>query len=257
VDVHIIMAASTAFNDIINCVGRAGVDVNNVFLESIASAEAVLSPQEKHLGVCLVDIGGGTSDVAVFIGDSVRHTFEIAAGGQALTNDLATALNLGVDTAEELKVAHGCCHSAVLGEEVLIEVPAVGGHSVKTIGNDVVCQILSDRVGELLGAIERNLHEAGFDNQVHNVVVTGGTSLMRGMGELAYEIFSRPVRVGAPNYQGDLAYQVNDPKFSTAVGLVLFGWKGDDILSPEGGPEGGGPGPVRKFFGKIFGRGRD
>jgi cell division protein FtsA len=253
VDVHIIMAATTAFNDIINCVEKAEVEVNAVYLESIASAEAVLSHQEKHLGVCLIDIGGGTTDVAVFVGNSVRHTFEIPSGGRALTDDLMTSMTLGFDVAEELKVNHGCCYARSLGEEVLIEVPKIGGNGTKTVGNEVVCQFLEERVNELLAAVERNLIEAGYVNLVHSVVITGGTALMRGMAELGYEIFSRPVRIGAPNYQGDLASKVNDPRFSTAVGLVLFGWRGDPLFTPDGPDEGKGGG-LKGFIGKIFGR---
>jgi cell division protein FtsA len=252
-DVHIVQVGETYYNDLCNCVEHAGLQVNRVFLESIASAEAVLSPQERHLGVCLVDIGGGTSDCAVFVGGSVRHTFEIVGGGKALTDDLANYLNLGLDVAEDLKVNHGCCYSRALGEEVLIEVPSVGGNTTRTVGNEVVCQLLEERLNATLTTIDRNLAQTGFGNLVHNVVLTGGTSMMRGIGELAYEVFSRPVRVGHPNYQGDLSSKVNDPRFSTAVGLVLFGWKGVPVFTPDGVDDAGAGGlwdSIKRLFGR-------
>lgn len=253
VDVHIIMAQKAAYANIKNCVNMAGYFVNNVILESIASAEAVLTPEEKHQGTCLIDLGGGTSDVIVFSGGSVRHTFEIPSGGKALTQDLAVNFSLGESTAEELKVDYGCCHSRVLGEEVLVEVPHIGGHGVKTVGNDVVCQLLSERVNELMNLVMRRLIRDGFDNAFNNVVLTGGTSMMRGMCELAYEVFSKNARIGAPNYQGDLASQVNDPRFSTSVGLVLFGIWGYPVFNPDMVDEsesGGFMGLISRIFGR-------
>ncbi|MDR1657360.1 MAG: cell division protein FtsA [Deltaproteobacteria bacterium] len=248
VDVHIVTAAVTAVKDVVNCVLRAGVDVNNTILESIASSEAVLTPEEKEMGVVLLDIGGGTTDGAVFVRESVRHTFEIPTGGVALSHDLAMGMNLSFETADILKIEHGCCLSRVLGEEVLIEVPTVSGLEIQTVRNETVCQILEERVNEILSAAERLLIQSGYSEQIGSVVITGGTSLLRGLPELAVEIFNRPVRIGIPNYYGGLANIVNNPKFSTAIGLVLYGGRNDGLPSGDGGSAGLG------FFGRLLSR---
>ncbi|MDR2442270.1 MAG: cell division protein FtsA [Deltaproteobacteria bacterium] len=250
VDVHIVTAAATAVKDVVNCVLRAGVDVNNTILESVASAEAVLSPEEKEMGVLLMDIGGGTSDGAVFVRESIRHTFEIPIGGAALTHDLARSLNLNYDTAEALKVAHGCCLSDVLEEELRIEVPSVGGHGVQYVDNTIVCQLLEERCSELLSSAERILISSAYSEQIGNVVITGGTALLRGIIPLATQIFNRPVRIGTPDYHGGLANIVNNPKFATAIGLVLFGGK-SELTGSQGGGNGGG-GALGRFIKNLF-----
>jgi cell division protein FtsA len=223
VDVHIVTGAVSAVQDIANCVLKAGLDINDLVLESVASAEAVLTPQEKQIGVALIDIGGGTSDIAVFSGDSIRHTAVLPYGGDSLSSDLSIGLNISLDTADQLKTEYGCCYAPNLTEDLIIEVPMVSGQEYKRVSRQVICDILEPRVEEIMNLINRQLVNSGFDKQVHNIVVTGGTALLEGIPELAYAVFDMPVRVGCPTYIGGLSEKVRDPRFSTAVGLILYG----------------------------------
>jgi cell division protein FtsA len=201
----------------------------------------------------LIDLGGGTSDVILFHRGSVRHTFEIAQGGVALTDDLAVTLQVGRDQAEDLKVDHGCCFSGQLGELVTLDVQDAGGQSLVSIGNELICQILEDRMTFIMNAVMANLCAAGVDSLVNRVVLTGGTSLMRGIEALARQIFDCPVRVGAPNYSGANAQDVNDPRLSTAVGLALYGWRHEERAGAEAEAQAQG-GAFRRFLNKLFGK---
>jgi cell division protein FtsA len=250
VDVHIVTGAGAAVQDIVNCVLRADLDVNDIVLESVASAEAVLTPQEKQVGVALIDIGGGTSDIAVFSGESIRHTAVLPYGGDSLTSDLSIGLNISLETADQLKTEYGCCYAANLKEDVIIEVPTVAGNDYKRVSRQVICDILEPRVEEMMNLINRQLVNSGFDKQVNNIVVTGGTALLEGIPELAYSVFDKSVRIGVPNYIGGLSEKVLDPRFSTAVGLILYGTHDFDPINSSGLNEGKG-GLLERILGKF------
>jgi cell division protein FtsA len=253
VDVHLILAAKTHRENIINCVVESGLSVNDIFLESIASAEAVLTDQERELGVCLLDMGGGTVDGVVFAGGSVRHTFEIPEGGRAMTEDLAHALNQGFDTAEMIKVEFGCCHSRSLGESLQLNVPKIGGEGTEAIYNETVCDILEPRATALFRAVESELAASGTLSLVRNLVLTGGTSQMQGMRELAHELFHVPVRIGSPSYQGGVSTHLNNPKYSTVVGLLIHGWQSDEASTGTAGA-GQARGGLMGLLDRLLGR---
>jgi cell division protein FtsA len=226
VRVHIITAAMNAYKNIINCVRRAGLNMHDIILESLASAEAVLSPQEMDVGVAILDIGGGTTDIAIFSGGVIKYSAVIAIGGNSITQDLATVLRTSIDTAERFKVNYGCCRKALLQSLEPLEIPSLGGMP-QTFAAEYFCGIQERRIEELMGLVNQEILTSGYDGLVNEIVVTGGTSLMPGLPDVAQEIFGRPVRLGFPRCEGGLASMVNDPRFSTAIGLILYGLRND------------------------------
>ncbi|MDR1110249.1 MAG: cell division protein FtsA [Deltaproteobacteria bacterium] len=250
--VHAFTVSSNALRDLARCVMDAGLNVDDIFLESVASAESVLTPAEKQQGVVLIDIGGGTSDLAVFANGAIHHIFEVGMGGDALSHDLATGLNISLETAEILKLSHGCCHEGLVDEDYEIEVPSLDGLNSVNIGVSSVCQILRKRVEELFGYLSNNLTQSGFDDVVRNVVLTGGTALLKGLPEMGLEYFNRQIRVGYPSYVGGLAETVANPMYSTVVGLLLYGpqERGDPSLPLTGSTE-HGAGSLGRLFGRI------
>ncbi|MDR0355151.1 MAG: cell division protein FtsA [Deltaproteobacteria bacterium] len=219
---HVFKVSSTAYRDLINCVMQAGLGLSEVILESIASAEAVLEPSEKQQGVALLDLGGGSVDLAVFYRDAVHHVFEIAEGGQALSTDLATALNIPLDVAASLKEQHGCCWDDLLSDDVLIEVPTHDGSYVN-VAPATICDCLKIRLKQILDMLSLNLASSGYDEIVQTIVLTGGTAQLSGLREMCTAHFNRPVRVGSPLHVTGLVNSVASPIFSTAVGLLLHG----------------------------------
>ena len=224
VEVHIVTAAVTSVQNVVRAVNRAGLTVQDVVLEPIASAEAVLFPDEKELGVVLIDIGGGTTDMALFRDGAIWHTAIIPLGGDHITNDVAVGLRTPMADAEDLKKRYGCAVTAMVPAEETVDVPSVGGRKARQLSRQVLSEIIQPRVEEIVTLVARELTRAGFqDAATAGIVVTGGTSIMEGIPELAEAIFDQPVRRGVPGDIGGLADVVRSPIHATAVGLALHG----------------------------------
>ncbi len=224
VKVHIVTGAVSAAQNIMKCVRRCGLEVEDLILQPLASAMAVLSEDEKDLGVCLVDIGGGTTDIAVFTLGAIRHTAVIPIAGDQITNDIAMALRTPTKDAEEIKRRFGCALRELADPNQMVEVPGVGDRAARQLSRQTLAEVIEPRVEELYSLIQAELRRSGFEELLSSgVVITGGSSVMQGMVELGEEIFHMPVRVGAPNYTGALAEVVRNPRYSTAVGLLVAG----------------------------------
>ncbi|MBM4380628.1 MAG: cell division protein FtsA [Deltaproteobacteria bacterium] len=222
--VHIVTGAVSSAQNIITCANRTGLNVTDIVLQPLASSVAVLSDDEKELGVCLVDIGGGTTDIAVFSGGSIVHTAVLALGGNNLTDDLAVGLRTPSYEAEKLKQRHGCCLSTMVGKDEMVEIPSVGGRPARTLGKQILCEILEPRVEEIFQLVQREIQRCGYADQLASgVVITGGATLLQGMPEVAEEILGVPVRRGLPRGVGGLVDVVKSPMYATAVGLVVYG----------------------------------
>lgn len=224
--VHIVTGAVSSAQNIIKCANQAGVNVTDIVLEPLASAEAVLTPDEKELGVALVDIGGGTTDIAIFARGSVVHTGVIAMGGNHITNDIAVGLRTSIQDAETIKLQSGCAMSSLLPSDTVIEVPVVGGKKTREVSRSVLSKIIEPRVEEILTLVSQEITKSGFKHLLSTgVVLTGGASLLEGTPELAEFIMEMPVRRGMPRGVGGLIDAVSSPIYSTAVGLLLYGMK--------------------------------
>ncbi|MEF8833566.1 MAG: cell division protein FtsA [Halofilum sp. (in: g-proteobacteria)] len=222
--VHLVTGAVSAAQNIIKCVRRCGLDVDDIILEQLASSYAVLTEDEKELGVCLVDIGGGTTDIAVFTEGSIRHTAVIPIAGDQVTNDIAVALRTPTQNAEEIKVKYACALRTLTNAEETIEVPGVGDRPSRRLARQTLAEVVEPRYEELLGLVQAELRRTGFEDMVAaGVVLTGGSAKMEGVGELAEEVFHMPVRIGMPKGVAGLADVVRNPIHSTGVGLLLFG----------------------------------
>jgi cell division protein FtsA len=224
VKVHIITGAVSAAQNIVKCVRRCGLDVNDLILQPLASARAVLSEDERDLGVCLVDIGGGTTDLAIFTHGAIRHTAVIPIAGDQITNDIAMALRTPTADAENIKIRHGVALRQLADPNEMIEVPGIGDRGPRVMSRQTLAEVIEPRVEELFSLVQQVLRESGFEELLSSgVVLTGGSSVMQGMVELGEEIFHMPVRVGMPKYAGGLADVVRSPRHATAVGLLLEG----------------------------------
>jgi cell division protein FtsA len=223
VEIHIVTGAVAAVQNILKCVHRSGLEVGEMVLQPLASSKAVLADDEKDLGVCLVDIGGGTTDVAVFTGGAIRHTAVIPIAGDQITNDIAMALRTPTKDAEDIKIKYGCALRQ-LADEALIEVPGVGERGARMLSRQTLAEVIEPRVEELYSLIQQELRRSGFEDLLSSgIVITGGSSAMQGMVELGEEIFHMPVRLGLPRYVGGLSEVVKTPRFSTGIGLLLYG----------------------------------
>lgn len=236
--VHMVTAANTAVTNLKKCAERCGLHVSDVVLQPLASAEAVLSDDEKEIGVALVDIGGGTTDVIIYVDGAVVHTSVIPIGGINLTNDVATGLRTPMAEAERIKIKYGCSATHMVDEDETIEVPSVGGRRPRVLPRRVLCDIIEPRVEEIFQACRHVIVETGYaDMLASGVVITGGTTLLDGMPEHAEAIFQLPVRRGTPSGVGGLIDVVRSPSFATGVGLVKYGaqhlqeW--DPMIEPE------------------------
>jgi cell division protein FtsA len=222
--VHIVTGADSAAQNIVKCVQRCGLEVEDIVLEQLASSYAVLADDEKELGVCLVDIGGGTTDIAVFSGGAIRHTAVIPIAGDQVTNDIAMTLRTPTKEAEELKLRHGCALRQLANSNEMIEVPGVGERGPRKLSRQMLAEVIEPRVEELYKLVQAELRRSGFEELLSSgVVLTGGSALMQGMAELGEEVFHLPVRLGVPAYTGGLAEVVRSPRYATAVGLLLEG----------------------------------
>ncbi|MDA8382523.1 MAG: cell division protein FtsA [Betaproteobacteria bacterium] len=224
VKVHIVTGAVSAAQNIVKCVRRCGLEVRDLILQPLASALAVLSEDEKDLGVCLIDIGGGTTDIAVFTDGAIRHTAVIPIAGDQITNDVAMALRTPTKDAEDIKRAHGCALRQLADPNQMVEVPGVGERAARQLSRQTLAEVIEPRVEELYTLVQAELRRSGFEDLLSSgIVITGGSSVMQGMVELGEEVFHMPVRLGVPNYEGGLAEVVRNPRYSTGVGLLLTG----------------------------------
>ncbi|GBG15371.1 cell division protein FtsA [Novimethylophilus kurashikiensis] len=224
VKVHIVTGAVAAAQNIVKCVKRCGLEVNDLVLQPLASSMAVLTEDEKELGVCLVDIGGGTTDIAVFKQGAIRHTGVIPIAGDQITNDIAVAFRTPTQYAEEIKIAHGCALQQLADPREIVEVPGVDGREPRQLSHQTLVEVIEARVEEIYTMVQAELRRSGFEEMIASgVVITGGSAIMRGMVELGEEILHMPVRLGLPGKVGGLTEVVSNPRFSTGVGLVLMG----------------------------------
>jgi len=222
--VHIVTGAVASAQNIIKCANQTGLNVADIVLQQLASAEACLNPDEKELGVILVDIGGGTTDIALFAGGSLRHTAVVALGGNHITNDLAVGLRTPLPEAERLKKKYGCAQAKMVKEDETIKVPGVGGREPKSISRKVIAEIIEPRVEEIFSLVQREMLKTGTDSPLAaGVVITGGSAALDGIENLGEGFFNLPVRIGYPTGIGGLADVVNSPMYSTGVGLILYG----------------------------------
>jgi cell division protein FtsA len=223
-DVHVVTAPVAVTQNIVTCMNKAGIEVVQLVLEQFAAAEAVLTPDEKELGICLVDIGGGTTEVAVYQKGTIVHTAVIPIGGDHFTNDLAVVLRAPITDAERLKKKYGCALRTAVSEDEMVEVPMVGGRAPKLCPRTTLADILQPRAEELLGLIHEDIQRLGLDKEVRSgVVLTGGGSELEGVVEIAEGIFDGPVRRGVPSGVGGLVDVVSRPEWATATGLLLYG----------------------------------
>ncbi len=224
--VHLVTGAVSAAQNIVKCVRRCGLEVDDIILEQLASSCAVLTEDEKDLGVCLVDIGGGTTDIAIFTDGSIRHTAVIPIAGDQVTNDIAVALRTPTQHAEEIKLKYACALTQLAMADETIEVPSVGDRPSRRLARQTLAEVVEPRYEELLSLVQAELRRSGFEDLIAaGVVLTGGSSKMEGVIELAEEIFHAPVRLGSPQHVTGLVDVVRNPIYSTGVGLLLFGQK--------------------------------
>ncbi len=224
--VHLVTCAVNAAQNIEKCIRRCGLDVEDIILEQLASSYSVLTEDEKELGVCLVDIGGGTTDIAVFTEGAIRHTGVIPIAGDQVTNDIAMALRTPTQYAEEIKIKYACALAKLTGVEETIKVPSVGDRPARDLSRQALAEVVEPRYDELFTLVQSELRRSGFEDMVAaGIVLTGGTSKMEGVIELAEEIFHMPVRLGSPHNVRGLKDIVSNPIYSTGVGLLLYGIK--------------------------------
>jgi cell division protein FtsA len=221
--VHMVTGAESAAQNIIKCIQRCGLSVEDIVLEQLASSHAVLSDDEKELGVCLVDIGGGTTDIAVFSGGAIRHTAVIPIAGDQVTNDIAVSMRTPTQYAEEIKIRYACALSQLANSDETIEVPSVGDRPPRRLARQTLAEIVEPRYEELFTLIRNEIARSGFDDMIAaGIVLTGGSSKMEGAIELAEEVFHLPVRLGVPQGVSGLADVVRNPIHATGVGLLQY-----------------------------------
>lgn len=222
--VHLVTGAVSAAQNIIKCVRRCGLEVDDVILEQLASSHAVLSEDEKELGVCLVDIGGGTTDIAVFSEGAIRHTAVIPIAGDQVTNDIAVALRTPSQYAEDIKIKYACALTQLANADETIEVPSVGDRPPRRLARQTLAEVVEPRYEELFTLVQAELRRSGYEDIcAAGIIITGGTAKMEGAVELAEEIFHMPVRLGMPQGVTGLVDVVRNPIYATGVGLLLFG----------------------------------
>jgi cell division protein FtsA len=244
--VHVVTCAVNAAQNIEKCIRRCGLEVEEIILEQLASSYAVLTDDERELGVCLVDIGGGTTDIAVFTEGAIRHTGVIPIAGDQVTNDIAMALRTPTQYAEEIKIRYACALAQLAGADETIKVPGVGERGARDLSRQALAEVVEPRYDELFTLVQSEIRRSGFEDMLAGgIVLTGGTSKMEGVVELAEEIFHMPVRIGSPAGVQGMADIVKNPIYSTAVGLLLFGVK--QYAAGAGVKEAPGRGLVKKM----------
>jgi cell division protein FtsA len=224
--VHIVTGAITSAQNIIKCANRAGLDVNDIVLEQLGSSEAVLMPEEKELGVAIIDLGGGTTDLVIFSDGAIKHTAVVALAGNHITNDISMGLRTPLEEAEKIKKRYGCALVSMVQKDETIEVPSVGGRNPRVLSRQTLAEIVEPRVEEILTLVHHEVMKTGYANLIASgIILTGGTAVLEGLPELAEQIFNLPVRRGTPIGIGGLVDLVNSPMYATGVGLVLYGSK--------------------------------
>jgi cell division protein FtsA len=224
VKVHIVTGAVSAAQNILKCVRRCGLEVSDLVLQPLASARAVLSDDEKDLGVCLIDIGGGTSDIAIFTQGAIRHTAVLPIAGDQITNDIAMAFRTPTKDAEDIKRRFGCAHRSLADSNEVVEVPSVGDRPTRKLSRQMLSEVIEPRVEELYSLVLAEIRRSGFEELLSSgVVITGGSSAMEGMVELGEEVLHMPVRLGTPAYTGSLSEVLRNPRYSTSAGLLETG----------------------------------
>ena len=220
---HIVTGAVSAAQNIVKCIKRCGISVNDLVLQPLASSSSILTEDEKNLGTLLIDIGGGTTDIAIFSGGAIRHTAVIPIAGDQITSDIAMALRASTNEAESIKLAHGVCKQSLVEKRTEFEVTGLGDRPKnRTLSKNTLAAVIEPRVEELFSLVSQVSRESGFDELISSgVVLTGGSSLLIGMVELAEDVFFRQVRVANPNYSGNLADVISNPRYSTAMGLII------------------------------------
>lgn len=222
-EVHIITGAVTSAQNIVKSVNRAGLEVVEIVLQPLASSDAVLTPEEKELGVAMVDIGGGTTDLAIFVEGSIRHTAVLGIGGNHLTNDIAIGLRTPPADAEKIKIRFGSAMTSMVDHNDALEVPSVGGRPPRILSRQLLAEIIEPRAEEIFGLVARELQKAGYEERIASgMVITGGTSCLAAMVETAEKVTALPVRKGTPEGVGGLIDVVSSPIYATGVGLVLY-----------------------------------
>jgi len=224
VKVHIVTGAVSAAQNIVKCVRRCGLEVHDLILQPLASSLAVLTEDEKELGVVLVDIGSGTTDIAIFSEGAIRHTAVIPIAGDQITNDVAMALRTPTPDAEDIKVQYGIAKQVLADPDEMIDVPGVGDRGPRTLSRQALAAVIEPRVEELFSLVHQVVRESGYEELLSSgVVLTGGTAMMPGMVELGEDMFLKPVRVGVPEYRGNLHEVVKSPRYATVMGLLQEG----------------------------------
>jgi len=255
VNVHIITGSTTATQNLVACVNRAGVEVADTVIAQLSAAEAVLTPDERELGVALLDIGGGTADLAIFERGSLWHTAVVAVGGDHFTNDIAVGLRTPIPEAEKIKRRSGCALSSMVDEDETIEVASVGGRRPRVMARRILSDILQPRAEEIFHLVWDEISRAGYEKSLNSgLVLTGGGAILDGMSEIAEQIFDLPIRRASPSGVGGLADHVANPAYATAVGLVVYA---ERHRSPESVRAGGGAltrmvGRLRMVFKEFF-----
>ncbi len=253
--VHLVTCATSASQNIEKCIRRCGLEVQDIILEQLASSYAVLTEDEQELGVCLVDIGGGTTDIAVFTEGSIRHTGVIPIAGDQVTNDIAMALRTPTQHAEEIKIRYACALTQLAGAEETIKVPSVGDRPPRDLSRQALAEVVEPRYDELFTLVQGELRRSGFEELIPaGVVLTGGTSQMEGAAELAEEIFHMPVRVGSPCVVTGLTDIVRNPIYATGVGLLQYGAQAlaEKLPGARGGRQAGLAARFRNWFQNNF-----
>ncbi len=222
--IHIVTGAVSSARNIVKCCNKAGLEVCDIVLESLASGQAVLTDEEKELGCLLADMGGGTTDLALFKDNNVKFIYELTVGGHNLTNDISIGLRTPLPEAEKIKIEHGTCVPQNVRSGATIEVPAVGGRAPKKLSKGILAEILEPRVDEIFSLLKKEIFSNGLENSFPaGFVLTGGSVVLNGISEIAESVFNVPVRVGEPNNIGGLKDIVKNPAYATGVGLVIFG----------------------------------
>lgn len=252
--VHLVTCAVNAGQNIEKCVRRCGLEVEDMILEQLASSYAVLTDDERELGVCMVDIGGGTTDIAIFTEGAIRHTANIPVAGDQVTNDIAMALRTPKQNADEIKIRYACALTQLVGPDENINVPSVGDRPPRTLQRQTLAEVVEPRYDELFTLIQQEIRRSGFENLIPGgIVLTGGSSRIEGAVDLAEEIFHMPVRIGVPQGVSGLADMVRNPIYSTAVGLLLYGARAEQSgMSMRRKTEGKGWGQFREWLRKLF-----
>jgi cell division protein FtsA len=254
--VHIVTGSAASIQNIVKSVNRVGLDIDDIVLEQLAASESVLSSDEKDLGVALIDIGGSNTGIAIFSEGSIKHTAILPVGGNYLTSDIATGLRTPFNEAEQIKIKYGCALTSTIPKEETIEVPSVGGREAREVSRQILGRIIEPRMEEILNMASKEIVRSGFEDLLAaGVVLTGGTSLLAGINELAEHIYDMPVRKGSPSGLGGLCEVVTSPAYATGVGLIFYGSKqlsGNSVYRKTGNIFGNMTGSIKKWFSEFF-----